>query len=375
MTNASRQGQDKSLPPATSALLGSLAADAVAMPVHWYYDQPAIDRDYPELATAAADAGAAVYLPPRSPHPDSILWRSQWTPPSPRFDILREQAVFWGRRGVHYHQFLPAGGNTLNFLLAAELYNAVRQARDYDPERWLDRYVAFMLTPGKHHDTYVEEYHRHFFTNLASGRKPINCGVRDVHIGGLVAVPALVAALGPRHPDLRRIVRLHVSLTHKDDDVLAAADALLRMLVAVTREDRAPEAADLETDRLRAELLRRVILEEASDWISAAKVREWETRAAAATGSSCPERAVIGRVLSPACYIPDAFPAALYLAWRHAGDVTAGVLANARVGGDNCHRGAVVGSLLAAASPIPHRLLEGLHIATKLTDSQARPIE
>jgi hypothetical protein len=118
-----------------------------------------------------------------------------------------------------------------------------------------------------------------------------------------------------------------------------------------------------------------VILEEASDWISAAKVREWEARAAAAAGSPCPERAVVGRVLSPACYIPDAFPAALYLAWRHAGDVTAGVLANARVGGDNCHRGAVVGSLLAAASPIPHRLLEGLQLATKLADSQARPVD
>jgi ADP-ribosyl-[dinitrogen reductase] hydrolase len=370
MTGLPLQGQGNRLPPATSAFLGSLAADAVAMPVHWYYDQPAIDRDYPELATAAADPTAAVYLPPRSPHPDSILWRSQWTPPSPRFDILREQAAFWGRRGVHYHQFLAAGGNTLNFLLATDLFEMLRQDRDYDPERWLDRYVAFMLTPGRHHDTYVEEYHRHFFTNLASGRKPINCGVRDVHIGGLVAVPALVAGLGPRHPDLRRIVRLHVSLTHKDDDVLAAADTLTRILVAITREDRPPEATDLRTDFLRT-----VILEEASDWISVAKVREWEARAAAAAGSSCPERAVVGRVLSPACYIPDAFPAALYLAWRHVGDVTAGVLANARVGGDNCHRGAVVGSLLAAASPVPHRLLEGLPFATKLAGSQAEPAE
>jgi ADP-ribosyl-[dinitrogen reductase] hydrolase len=347
-------------PSSTNAFLGSLVADAVAMPVHWYYDPSALDRDYPELAAAMADPRLPVYLPPRNPHPDSILWRSQWNPPSPRFDILREQAAFWGRRGIHYHQFLAAGDNTLNFLLAAELHAMVQQSRDYDPERWLDHYVAFMLTPGRHHDTYVEEYHRHFFTNLAAGRKPINCGVRDVHIGGLVAVPALVAALGPRHPDLRRIVRVHVSLTHKDDDVLAAADALARILVAVTREDGGPDAD-----------LRAVILEEASDWISVAKVREWEARAASAAGSACPERAVVGGVLSPACYIPDAFPAALYLAWRHAGDVTAGVVANARVGGDNCHRGAVVGSLIGASSPIPHRLLAGLRFATKLSNSQA----
>ena len=68
--------------------LGGLVADAVAMPVHWYYDQRALDRDYGTIAG---------YLAPRSPHPDSILWRSTWTPPAPKFDILRDQAAFWGK--------------------------------------------------------------------------------------------------------------------------------------------------------------------------------------------------------------------------------------------------------------------------------------
>ncbi|MFM9059906.1 MAG: ADP-ribosylglycohydrolase family protein [Planctomycetaceae bacterium] len=327
-------------PAAIAAFHGELVADAVAMPVHWYYDTAALDRDYPDL-------GADRYLAPRSPHADSILWRSQWTPPSAKLDILREQAEFWGRRGVHYHQFLAAGENTLNFRLAAELFHVLRRDRDHDPERWLDHYVAFMLEPGRHRDTYVEEYHRHFFTNLGAGRKPINCGIRDVHIGGLVPVPAIVAGLGPSHPDLRRIVRLHVGLTHKDDEVLAAADALVRMLVRLTREDREPE--DLCT----------VILEEGRDWISEAKVLAWEK--ARTTGpATCPDRAVVGGILSPACYIPDAFPAALYLAWRHAGDFAGGVLANARCGGDNCHRGAVVGSLLGATAPIPRPLRHGL---------------
>ena len=45
-------------------------------------------------------------------------------------------------------------------------------------------------------------------------------------------MPALVAALGSRHPDLRDIVRIHVGLTHKDPDVLAAADTLVKILVA-----------------------------------------------------------------------------------------------------------------------------------------------
>lgn len=325
--------------PALPAFLGALVADAMAMPVHWYYDQRALLRDYPEFAAPEPPA----YLPPRSPHADSILWRSSYTPLNEKGEILHDQAKYWGQRGIHYHQFLRPGENTLNYQLAVELAALVRRNGGYDPEAWLDRYVSFMLTPGMHRDTYVEEYHRHFFTNLASGRKPISCGVRDVHIGGLVPVPALVAALGPRHPDLRRIVRLHVSLTHKDDEVLAAADALARMLVRVcANED-----------------LRSTILEEGSDWISAAKIARWERE---------PDHVVVGGLLSSACYIPDAFPAALFLAWRHAGHLAAGVAANARVGGDNCHRGAVVGALLGASSSIPHDLLDGLAVRGRVEE-------
>jgi ADP-ribosyl-[dinitrogen reductase] hydrolase len=313
-------------------LLGSLVADAIAMPVHWYYNQSAIDRDYGSIDR---------YHAPRPVHPDSILWRSSYTPLNERGDILREQAAYWGQRGVHYHQFLEAGQNTLNASLAVELFEQISRAGHYDPERWLDHYVAFMLTPGRHRDTYVEEYHRHFFTNLASGRKPINCGVRDIHIGGLVGVPALVAAVGPQHGDLRDIVRTHVSLTHKDAEVLEAADCLTRMLARMSRGGE----------------LRETILDEAPAWISRAKLRSWEQH---------PDRVLVGGVLSSACYITEAFPAALALAWRHAGRFAAGVCANALVGGDSCHRGAVVGSLLASASALPENLVAGLGNAARI---------
>jgi len=318
---------------ARRAFLGSLVADAVAMPVHWYYDRRALARDYGTVRG---------YLAPKNPHPDSILWRSTYTPAGPGTDILREQAEYWGRRGIHYHQFLEPGENTLNQQLAIELYGLLRTDRDYDTERWIERYLRFMLQPGRHRDTYVEECHRDFFTNLGAGRKPINCGVADVHIGGLVPVPAIVAALGPRHHDLRRIVRSHVGLTHKDAEVLEAADTLTKILVRVTR----------------GEDLRTAIVEQAARWVSAAKIREWDAH---------PDDVVVGRMLSPACYIHEAFPAALFLAWRHAGDFAAGVCANAQVGGDSCHRGAVVGSLLAAFRPIPRSFVEGLRAAARVS--------
>ena len=130
------------------ALLGALAADAVAMPAHWYYDRAALTQDYGEITS---------YLAPSNPHPGSILWRSSYTVLNPRGDILHDQVPYWGQRGVHYHQFLAAGENTLNFQLAGRLYTQTRELGRYDADAWLAQYVDFMLTPGRHRDTYVEE--------------------------------------------------------------------------------------------------------------------------------------------------------------------------------------------------------------------------
>ena len=312
-------------------LLGALAADAVAMPVHWYYDRAALARDYGQVTG---------YQAPRNPHPDSILWRSSYTPLNARGDILHEQARFWGQRGVHYHQFLRAGENTLNFQLAARLFEQTQRLGRYDADAWLADYIDFLLAPGCHRDTYVEEYHREFFTNYARGRKPRACGVEDEHIGGLAPVPALFAALADRPADeLAAAVREHVALTHRHEGVQRAADALARILSAVRAGGP----------------LRAAILAHAPDWISAAKVNVWNRAA---------DDVVVGEKLSPACYIADAFPAALYLAWKYAEDFGAGICANAQVGGDSCHRGAVVGALLGEANGVPAAWREGLLAAS-----------
>lgn len=307
------------------AFLGSLVADTLAMPGHWYYDRAALRRDYGTLDH---------YRAPKNPHPDSILWRSSYAPLNRRGDILREQAHFWGQRGVHYHQFLTAGENTLNLRLAHELWTVVRGAGEYDAAEWLERYVERMLLPGWHRDTYLEEYHRAFFTRYAEGKALLQCGIADEHIGGLATVPALVAALPP-DAALRATVKLHVSLTHRHDRVLAAADCFVRLLLAINA----------------GEPLREAFKREASDWFSTCKATSWAER---------PDEEIIGRVLSSACYIDQAFPAALYLAWKYHDDFDAGIVANAMVGGDNCHRGVVVGALLGAVNGVSVSWLEGL---------------
>lgn len=309
---------------------GAFIGDALAMPVHWYYDRAALKRDYGTVRD---------YVAPRNPHADSILWRSEYTPLNERGDILREQAQYWGRRGIHYHQFLRAGENTLNLQLAKVLADSLIAKGRYDADDYLARYIAFMLTPGQHRDTYVEEYHRKFFTAYARGTAPRRCAGGDIHIGGLAHAGILCAFLAPDAKAARAAVREHLTLTHRSDEVLAAGDALARIIC----------------DTAAGTDLRTAIFQHGAEWFSKRKAEQWSRE---------PDEVVIGHRVSAACYIADAFPASLYLAWKYAGDFEAGVIANTNVGGDNCHRGAVVGALLGAAvgkSRISSRFIEELH--------------
>jgi len=304
--------------PFHSAYLGSLVADAWAMPVHWYYNREALQRDYGPVDRFQA---------PRNPHPDSILWRSSYIPLNERGNILHDQAVYWGQREVHYHQFLKAGENTLNFQLARELMRWAEKRGGVDPDAWLEHYIDIMRTPGWHRDTYVEEVHRGFFTKLAQGKPPRKCSVRDEHIGGLAHVPALCALLHEKgREEMRCRVKEHVGLTHAHANVLRAADTLVRVLWELQ------EGADLT----------QAIQDQAGDWISLKKAERWREQ---------PDTHIVGNRYSPACYIDQAMPAALYLSWKYQENFSAAIQANAEVGGDNCHRGAVVGAIAGMLHP------------------------
>lgn len=316
---------------------GGFIADALAMPVHWYYDRSALHQDYGIVRD---------YMAPRSQHSGSILWRSEYTALNGRGDILHDQAQYWGQRGIHYHQFLRAGENTLNLQLGKVLMQSLSACGGYDADDYLTRYIDFMLTPRKHRDTYVEECHRKFFTAYARGTAPRKCAGTDIHIGGLAHVGILCAYFGGDLSATREAVKQHISLTHRAPEVLAAADAMVRIVC----------------DVLAGVAFREAILVNTTDWFSKRKALEW---------SKYPDDVVIGRRVSPACYIAEAFPASLYLAWKYADDFESGVIANANVGGDNCHRGAVLGALIGCTfgvSKMPQRYVDQIVDAALLKE-------
>ena len=315
------------------ALYGLFIADALAMPVHWYYDTDALRRDYGHVRD---------YLVPKNPHPDSILWRSSYVSTSPNADILHDQAQYWGEKGIHYHQFLEAGENTLNGQLAAELLDFVYGRNSYEPGPWLDHFVSFLTTPGTHRDTYVEEYLRHFFANYGRGIDLEQCGRKDEHhIGGLTLMLPLTIHFSDSPDYARKISQQHLALTHGGSLMSRGAALVTDLLI------------ELLHGRPLIEALEATIQSGTTEFIDTSFLDLLDY----------PDHIVIGRHFSSACYMDQALPATLYLAAKYRDQAEPGLIANTMCGGDNCGRGAVLGALLGAACGVeawPRRWRTGL---------------
>jgi len=313
-------------------LHGLCIGDALAMPVHWYYNRQALEDDYGRVTD---------YLAPRNPHPDSILWRSSYTPPNSNGDILHDQAPYWGQKGIHYHQFLKAGENTLNVKICRLLIESINETGSYQGDDFLRRYIAFMTTPGSHRDTYIEECHRNFFANFARDIPPRKCGVAEKHIGGLIGIVPVVAFYFNRPDKAREAALAHLALTHPGLKMATAGSLMINLLLKVLNGIPLKAAILAEIEAQNNPLLGHPFvkwLDNPDDW-------------------------VIGPRLSTACYVEDAVPAVVYLALKYHGDPEKALIVNTNLGGDNAARGAVLGALLGAAHGVenfPDRWAQGL---------------
>jgi len=306
--------------------------DALAMPVHWYYNRQALFQDYGHVTD---------YLVPLNLHPDSILWRSNYAASNSRGEILHDQAQYWGQRGIHYHQFLAAGENTLNVKISQLLIESLVQNSDYDPDDFLKKYIHFMTTPGNHRDTYIEECHRNFFANYARDMHPRKCGVDEKHIGGLVGVIPIVVFYHNQPEKARKEALVHLALTHPGLKMAAAASLVIELLLSVLAGQPLKAAILAEIEKQRTPLVGHPFIK----WLDA------------------PDDRVIGPRFSTACYVEDSVPAVLYLALKYHDNPQNALIVNTNLGGDNAARGSVLGALLGASHGIegfPRRWIAGL---------------
>jgi len=331
----------KALERARAGLRNLYVGDALAMPVHWYYNPKDILKDFPGGIQKLEDAPAY--------HPSSIMplhstakgGRGEQAAPAGREIvgevILKGKRPFWGVAHQHYHQGMKAGENTLNAHCARLVTRSITAAGGrYDKDRFLEDYIDFMTAdPPRHPDTYAESFHRGFFANLENGYPPERCGAvtHDTpSAGGLVMLaPIAVAELlnGTSLASTQEVCRLHLFLTHPDDFLARIADAYVKLV---------------------SDLLFREDNEAVRPFIAGAARQSVGVDLGGIAAKASSDSDVVGGRYSTACYISDTWPSILYLAYRYADDLKSALLANTNLGGDNAHRGAVLGVILGLAA-------------------------
>jgi ADP-ribosylglycohydrolase len=323
---------------ALNALQQMFVADALAMPVHWFYNPQDIQKIFP--------GGVTRFVAAPDFHPSSIMSlhstarggrgvQQQYGagPEVVGEVILKGRRKYWGKTNQHYHHGMQAGENTLNAHCARVLMRSlVAGGGCYDKDRFLDNYIDFMTTdPPRHPDTYAESYHRGFFANLTSGKPKDRCGAvtHDTpSIGGLVTIAPLVIAerlAGIPLTEVQQHCHDHLFLTHPDVElarVCAAYVALLEGLL-FRPEDAAVEPLLVNTSRGSAGFDPSELVAKGLD-----------------------DRQVLGALFSTACYISGSWPGVLYLAYKYRDQPRQGLIANTNLGGDNVHRGSVLGIIL-----------------------------
>lgn len=335
----------------TSALKTSFIADALAMPVHWYYQPIDIER--------AFTGGIQRFEAAPAFHPSSIMslhskhkgGRQSADSSSKGHSvndkptqvvgdvILKGKAQFWDKSNVHYHQGMQAGENTLNAHCARVLMRTLASSpQSYDRQAFVRAYIHFMtVTPAAHPDTYAESYHRGFFANLAQGRQPEHCGTithDTASIGGLVTIAPLVFSerlRGASEAEIKVACRAHLALTHPDESLMRVCDRYVQLLCDLMD---GPDKAKVQP-----------LLLEAGKGLTSVDLAGLLRR-------NLPDHQVVGQVFSRACYISDSWPVVLYLACKYQHDPWQALRVNTNLGGDNVHRGIVLGTLLGLQSDV-----------------------
>eukprot|EP00035_Acanthoeca_spectabilis_P008742 m.157782 g.157782 ORF g.157782 m.157782 type:complete len:173 (+) comp14482_c0_seq9:155-673(+) len=138
------------------ALWGLFAGDALAMPVHWYYDLSRLRQDFGEIKG---------YTAPKEKLRGSILSLSS-TSGGGRGgfegniigDVINHgKRKFWVRGAdFFYHCTLQKGENTLEGQIARLAIRSLAGTNGlFSPKKFVSEFITFMTTPGSHNDTSV----------------------------------------------------------------------------------------------------------------------------------------------------------------------------------------------------------------------------
>lgn len=394
-----------------SALWGLFVGDALAMPVHWYYNVGNIYRDFKD--------GINGYEAPRHPHPEAFMVGMKYDADvesaqrlGRRYDILHEHVRFYDAsysplemrladresehgnavaapdERFHYHHGLAAGDNTLAAHLVRVLMRSVIAEGGYDQDAFLEAFVDHMTTPGRNNDPYTEIYIRRWFENWTRGLPGYAAGDyqrRTWSIGshGGIIRPLVLGMLPRTDYQAVGVGIEHHNLTHRSENNVSALTVFVPLLRALVS---GAEAASVTDHYGRSIRLPRVTGRElytlyrdhggpggiprAEMWRLHTTFRDEPFEVAQTAQEFVDPRELVTR-FATACYPEHGIPLALTIAHQNDYAPHAALVANANAGGDNVHRGMILGLLVGAAHPVPQDLRDGLSDAEAIAEEIA----
>lgn len=384
-----------------NALWGIFIADAMAMPVHWYYKRKYIKEGF--------DGGITKYEDAPHPHPESFMVGMSYHPHIAKakelgrpFDIVHKHIRFYDtnfndldiklsvhdgehknampdkNERYHYHHGLKAGENTLGANLIRVLMRSIIKEGKYSQEVFIEDFISYLTTPGLNKDPYTEVYIRAWFENFSNGVPPHACAQEQRNVwsiasnGGIIR-PLVLALTSKSSFQALGVALQHQQITHRSDNVSSALCVLVPLLhKLLDKEEPLPTLKEFASKVQRTKISGAELSKTYAEYNGPGNIPKdqmWKIHTEFSDSNldldelmkNYEEDDILGSVFTTGCYPEQSLPVLMYLLYKNKFDFKASVLANANAGGDCVHRGIILGMLAGAASKeIPDGLKMGL---------------
>ena len=384
-----------------NALWGAFIADAMAMPVHWYYRRKYIREGF--------DGGIKGYEDAPHPHPESFMVGNSYHPNIAKakelgrpFDIAHEHIRFYDtnyndldiklsvhagehknampekNERYHYHHGLKAGENTVGANLIRVLMRSVIKEGKYDQAIFIEDFISYLTTPGLNKDSYTEVYIRAWFENYSNGVPPHACAEEQRNVwsiasnGGIIR-PLVLSLTSKSTFQALGVALQHQQITHRSDNVSSALAVLVPLLHDLLEKEEPimalkESALKVQRTEISGFELSKTYAEHNGPG-NIPKDEMWDIHTKFSDKNvdldflikNYEEDEILGSVFTTGCYPEQSLPVLMYLLHKNRFDFEDSILANANAGGDCVHRGIILGMLAGAANEeIPKRLKMGL---------------
>ncbi|NOR54762.1 MAG: ADP-ribosylglycohydrolase family protein [Sulfurovum sp.] len=384
-----------------NALWGAFIADAMAMPVHWYYQRKYIKEGF--------DGGIKKYEDAPHPHPEAFMVGNAYHPNIAKakalgrpFDIAHEHIRFYDTNyndfdvklsvhagehknampekseRYHYHHGLKAGENTLGANLIRVLIRSIIKEGKYKQEVFIEDFIHYLTTPGLNKDSYTEVYIRAWFENFTNG-VPAHASAQEqrevwsIGSNGGIIRPLVLSLTSKSTFQALGVALQHQQITHRSDNVSSALCVLVPLLHKLLEKEEPNAtlkefASKVKVTKISGAELSKTYAEHNGPG-NIPKDEMWDIHTEFSELNldldllmkDFEEDEILGSVFTTGCYPEQSLPVLMYLLYKNKFDFEASILANANAGGDCVHRGIILGMLAGAANDeIPQALKEGL---------------